>query len=318
MKKLIAMITTKREPLSLKYRLLNVKSLDDIDLVETVYDPFYTGINEHHQQVKAHTEQWVLYHQMYQKSDEAFKTFCKADIATLCAYCYREESEDMLNIVTDFVSWLFCHDDFKCDPIQEVAMNRMMMGVLFTGNHPNTEAPLIQDYPLISQLASALLDIRKRLLDASPDLDMSRFTKSVNKYFKGNKGDAIKPIVEIGVLIRGLTICSDDPETVNVDDLLQQACTVICCTNDMVSLIKKSRENDIEDFVMVKREEERVSMNNELLASIQMCESEIKHFETLKNNTNKDVPLFIGLMEDGIRGHLDWSLETLRYKTSGK
>jgi hypothetical protein len=316
----------------------NIGEYNQEKLEGVIYCPMDSGFNKHFASAELHTNSWVLEQGLFKETDQSYQNFCKANFSKLAASCYRDESESDLNLISDFLSWLFCHDDlrddrkdsFGDDPKRIEDMNSIILKVLKTG------IIISRDCDKINALSISMLDLRNRLIEKTDNIE--HFVKSMENYFRANQWEAINrsnnvtpsllgyieqrqstsavyPCFELGCITRGIVLPNNIREDIFIKHMARNASNTICFTNDIFSFQKEIKEMVTENLIIVKRDNDGGTYRSALKSTAEMIGSEIKdflNFKKLLGDDDKHTP-FIALMESWIRGNLDWSLKTDRY-----
>lgn len=340
-------------PPSLKnYQPINIGEIEGVELSGHIFNPFPPGMNTHYESSNEHSKRWLIQQNLFTETDRGYQKFLMGDFARLAAYCYRQESEENLHLVTDFIAWLFRHDDFRDskdimigrNPDQIKSMNSFLENVLKNGSLAVEleHETIIKEYPLIWALGTSLLDIRTRLLEQSENGDFSHFVKSMSQYFDANfweaenrKGNtvssvlvyqhwrkftsAVIPTYEIGYLLRGISIPSDIREKIAFISMQTHSSNAICFVNDLFSLRKEINDSITENLVIVKKNEDTSTYASAFDKAIALTNKEVQEYQKLQENIKKNPLLknYISayeLCESWMDGNLRWSMQVKRYK----
>ncbi len=319
--------------------------VEGVPLAGTLYCPFSSGINPNYETAREHIKTWVLEKNLLKADSKEYQKFIKADFARLCAFTYRSETADQLKLVSEFVAWLFCHDDFRDDPNSPLcndpekikAMNDVLKLVLKYGITPSVDTQVIKEFPLIAALCKSMLEILNQLILISKNNDISDFIESLDQYFQANIWEAenrksgtvptvldyenwryftsaVIPTYEIGFILRDISISKEDRKSPGFLTAIKKSCNSICFTNDIFSLKKEKKDGVHENIVVVYENQDQLTLPSALVKAIVTQDNEVWQFQQHCLHFKEKYPNAIELIESWIRGNLDWSLGTVRYK----
>jgi 5-epi-alpha-selinene synthase len=246
-----------------------------------------------------------------------------------------------LELISDFTSWLFLHDDV-CD---ETALGHdpraladqfdWLMGILTRRRPPRPGQPF----------DAALADLRDRFEEAAPSWAwFTRFVTAVQQYFDGcvweanNRAQGVAPPIDVFVCMRpfagGMYIYLDFIELVlraelplvvrGHEDILrlrQATLNVACWHNDLFSLEKELARSDVHNLVVVLARETSADLAEARAVAVARCNAEVQLFEEVAGRLRPfgaaAQPLVVQYRDSLgalMRGNLDWSLSTRRYR----
>ena len=324
-------------------------SIEDITL-PTIFCPFRPAVSPYAEAVHQHTLEWVGRHALI-KDEHAFEHLESSKFGWLAAHCYPNASMERLAIVSDWFTWLFLMDD-ECDesgigkrPERLAALQAHLLGVLSGGQPKTTLAPEIRDARkrIDVPLLHALCDLRNRMEALMPRAWMTRFIHSVVENFAAATWEAENR--ESGIWPDSVTYITMRPYTGAVYtalDLIEMtegdtlplvvrkhpryqlmliASNVICWCNDLFSLPKERDHHDMHNLALVLQHQEDIPLQTAVDRVAQLIGHEIKRFTALQGRlptlglaVDGMVQRFVGGMCDLMRGNLDWSYESGRYR----
>jgi hypothetical protein len=245
-----------------------------------------------------------------------------------------------LQLISDFTSWLFWHDDL-CDetlvgedPTAMAGQFQHLLDVL------TRRQPVRPDQPF----DRAWADLRDRFEQHAPSWSwFLRFVHAVQHYFEAcvwesvNRRQNAVPSPEVYMAMRGFAggmyIYVDFVELVmraelplvarvhpQVARLARSAINVACWHNDLFSLKKELAYGDVHNLVVVLAREKTLEVPAARALAVDCCNQEVEAFAA----TARRMPIFgaeVDPLVDGyarglgalMRGNYDWSLETERY-----
>lgn len=324
-------------------------SIEDITL-PTLYCPFPQAVNPHVEAVEEHTLAWAGRFGLV-KEEAAVARLRDSKFARLVARAYSSAPRDRLAIVSDWNTWIFLLDD-QCDeawigkrPERLAALHAKCLEVL-SGLRPKSRLsayhrrPGRPDVPLLH----ALDDLRGRMEEVMPRAWMDRFAFSVSEYFDAavwearNRELGIWPDLETFGRLRPYTsgvytfvdlIDLSEGETLPLvvrkhptyQRLTLIANNVICWCNDLFSLPKERAHFDMHNLALVFQHEAGMSLQAAVDKVASLVEREVKRFVALEARLpSYDPPVdclverFVGVLRAWMRGNLDWSRESGRYR----
>lgn len=262
-------------------------------------------------------------------------------ISRVAARTYPKANKEQLEIALDFLYFLFFFDDQS-----ETSANRLLIEaerragedriveIAFGGIVENND----------NNFAICLASIMERCREIAHPTWMDRFALHLKHYVDGirwerqirfhNHKSSLSTYVKLRSIIAGVQPCLDlagifhcVAESKHVDDgvyirqLELMACNHIAWTNDIVSIPKDLSTGAVENLVEVLVNERNIHRPQALDTVVNMCNSELDAFIELEEKMgelcgtlDEDTKTYIQGMKNWIRGNMDWSVETGRYK----
>jgi hypothetical protein len=282
-----------------------------------------------------HTRQWVRDLRMVQ-SETARRHFDSIRVARLAGRVHHYAGPGLEGLLTDFTSCLFLFDDqcddgaFGRDPRAVSAAVRTMRGAL-------RSAPEEQPNPI----AAGLADYCRRLRRVAPPAWWLRFREHVEDYLHACHWEAcnraagrVPTLAEYPARRRsaGAIIPSFDvielaedrylPPAVYADAAYQEARAaagdVICWTDDLATVGKEWARGDVHNLVIVLAAYGKPDWDSAWRAGLEMLTGRLRTYfaaerDLLDRYGEAARPNLDGLRA-WMRGHLDWGLETARYR----
>ncbi len=324
-------------------------TIEDITL-PTIFCPFPAAVNPHREPVNEHTLAWARAFGLV-KDEASITRLQDAMVGSLVARTYPRASRDPLAIITDWHTWLFMLDD-ECDeaeigkrPERLAALQAQCLEALSSSPSENLPAlprprPDRPDVPLIQ----ALCDLHRRINGLMSRAWMDRFAVSIAEYFEAgvweakNRELATWPDAAAYTRMRpfagGMYIVLDLIELTEGDTLplvvrkhpyfqrlMLITCNVVLWCNDLFSLPKELAHQDMHNFALVLRHQEDIPLQPAVDQVARLIEREVKRFIALEARLPSFGPTidamvqrFIAGLRSWMRGNLDWSLESGRYR----
>lgn len=305
----------------------------------TLFCPFPSAVNRHADAVHQDTLAWAKHFNLI-TTTAAYQRFSAAQFGWLAARAYPDALREELQIVSDWNTWLFMLDD-QCDE----------GGI---GKQPDQLAQLFASFVVLLQggddsvskipLAQALVNLRQRLSQKATAAWMLRFIASTQDYFAAchweatNRAHRIVPDVASYIAMRPLSgglntdvDLIDITERINlppevrthptIQALTLMANNVVCWSNDIFSLEKEMQRGDVHNLVLVLRHADHLTLQEAIDRAAAMHDAEVRAFIELAAMLpsfdpaiNADLSRYVSILRSWMRGNLDWSHATGRYR----
>jgi hypothetical protein len=304
--------------------------------------PFPLSMNPFAQRAEALAKQWAIDFGLL-NSPKAIKRFQAANFSHLHGRSYPTGSLDGLRLGNEWGIWLFMHDD-HCDEAQ-VGMDPVKLA-----EYHNSILDVIHHRKSLSSyehgaLVHCLADIVRRGGKIGGADWIRRFLVTVQDYFDGcqweahnratnrvpsveeyilgrDKSSAVQSCIECGDLTADLL---DLPDAIRYHKDVQQlrllTNRVVSWVNDMYSMDKEYKRDDIHNLVILLHHQYNISLQEAMITAGDIVNQTVQDFILLEAN----LPSF-GAKYDAIlkrqcnevlkswmRGNLEWSKGTLRY-----
>jgi hypothetical protein len=303
--------------------------------------PFPSALNAATEATHHHTWRWAQEHGLVRDANSQRQVMTER-FTWLVGHFYPWADARELELISDFTSWLFWHDDL-CDettlgedPLALAHQFDCLLGI-FTRRRPPRDEPFDR----------AFADLRDRFEALAPSWGwFARLVTSIQQYFDGglweasNRRQNLVPSVGAFIGMRrfagGMYIYCDFVELAlraelplparqhrEVLRLVQITCNVACWHNDLFSLEKELAYGDVHNLVVALAKEQQLALPEARALAVATCNKEVAAFA----NTVGRLPSF-GAETDArlapylrglgalMRGNLDWSLGTERYRRS--
>ncbi len=305
----------------------------------SIYCPVSSSINRHVETIHHRTLQWACDFNLVLPGTPDYQRLEAAKFAWLVARVYPRAGYTELQIISDWVTWIFIHDDL-CDvsaigkrPQRLRHIHNMMLWVLEGGSLTAEN----------QRLASALYDIRQRLWWQTDAQWLRRFTDHMDQYFQANRWEAsnreasrtpsleaytemrpftsgLEPCIDLMLMAAQLSAASAFLKHRVVHSLTLRANRFISWTNDIYGLDKEIQEGNMNNLVLVLQHEYQLSAQAAIHLAVEMCNTEMEAFLSLESNLPsfgeaEDIKLntYLAGLRSWMRGTLDWYLESGRY-----
>ncbi|HZV48549.1 MAG TPA: hypothetical protein VFD49_02125 [Candidatus Dormibacteraeota bacterium] len=311
---------------------------DETVPVRTPHCPFPSRLNPHVEAVHEHTVEWVRRFHLVEKP-AAMERFMASRYTWLAARLYPTAGLEELQLLNDWMVWLFMFDDQFDDHPDAFSVAR--------AEHilDDFRAVVVDPtLPLAAGLAvRALRDLCRRTYARMGSQWCRRYRRHVLQFFDtyvwtlGNSLSKTVPPLDVYIERRrhsgAMHIATDLidlaehlqlPEAIRqtppISTLTRMAIDVVCWSNDIQSLNKELALGEVNNLVLVLQRERSLSLEQTVELVHDMIASEIRAFQKLERVLPAFPPALRGEVEryvDGLRacmrGNIDWSAETYRY-----
>jgi 5-epi-alpha-selinene synthase len=301
--------------------------------------PFPSAVSPYAEAVHAHTLDWVQKFGLVNDA-QGFERLKASRFGWLAARAYPDAPHERLEIVSDWNTWLFVLDD-QCDemglgrqPLQLAELHCRCLEILSGG------IPAAEDIAVVH----GLHDIGARIRPLMPLAWLARFIHSAAEYFESTEWEAqnrdqnVWPDTPAYVHMRPFTggLYTDIdlveltenialPLTVRVHPRIRQLITitnnVVCWSNDIFSLQKEYKHRDMHNLALLIHRHEHIGLQEAIDKVARLIDAQIRRFVALEKclpsfgaAADSDISRFIAVMRSWMRGNLDWSYESARYK----
>jgi hypothetical protein len=305
----------------------------------TIYCPFSSAISPHAEALQRHTLEWVRQFKLV-TDDKAFAHLGASRFGFLAARAYPEAALERLEIIADWNTWLFVLDD-QCDewgigrlPEQLEVLHCRCLEILAGSTPDSDEVALVY----------ALQDIRRRIQPLMPLLWLTRFIQSAAEYFESTlweaknraQGSWPEPLIYMqmrpytgglytDIDLIELSECITLPLMVRKHPRIMRLIiitnNVVCWSNDIISLQKEFDHHDMHNLILIFHRRHQMTLQAAIERVAKLIERQVKRFMVLENELpefgdeiDSDIRKFIAVMRAWMRGNLDWSLESGRYR----
>ncbi|WP_330633570.1 terpene synthase family protein [Halocatena halophila] len=300
-------------------------------------DIFLTSkMNSHLDAVTAHTRGWAQQMGMFQEEEEPewFR-----GVAYGTCRVHPQATLEAVNLCNDWNSWGFVYDDQLDDtelgtqPAAIKAFQQPLLAV-FEGDTGQINDPLVR----------GLADIWNRAATRMSSTGQERFIQHHIDFFAGQRWEArnrakaqVPPLdvymehrrdsVGSGIVFalceiaRDLGLSSSVYNDEDVTILRETAANIFAWTNDIYSLPKELAHDEVNNLVVVIRNEQDCSLQDAVEEAKKMLTAEIQRFESRSqrlptdSDTDTSLPSYQTVLEQWIQGYLTWCQETSRYQS---
>jgi hypothetical protein len=310
---------------------------------------FAAQANPHIASARRHLDEWVRHFELVQKEAAALR-FSRADFAWFAGRTYPTADEGDLQLVADCFAWLFFLDDQLDDGsfgrnLAQVQTLQLKLADILLSPHRSAKAqPGLSGSP---PLVRALADLWERLDGRTTAGWRSRFVGHVASGASAAEWEAANRIrqtvpdeatyIEKRRHTGAIYVCMDLIEVVERIDMprsiyespsfreaLNAACDVVCWTNDVCSLDKEHALGEYHNLVSIVEHKRGLRREDAVEHVIHEIAAAVERFRTLEpellrtfDAQRDSVGRYLAGMRSWMRGNVDWSLTTLRYRELG-
>ncbi len=325
-------------------------TIEDITL-PTIFCPFPSAVNPHREAVHEHTLAWARRIALV-KDEAAIARLRDTMVSSLAARACPSSAPAPLAILTDWITWVFLLDD-ECDeaeigkrPERLAALQAQCLEALSglgLENLRTLSRPPRPDRP-DAALIQALYDLRGRMEALMSRAWMDRFAVSIAEYFEASVWEArnrelqvwpdsatyirMRPYagnMYIGLDLIDLTEGDTLPLVVRKHPCYQRlmliTSNVVLWCNDLLSCAKERAHHDMHNLALILQHQENIPLQEAVDRVARLIEREVKRFIALEARLpsfgvtiDGVVQRFIAGLHDWMRGNLDWSYESGRYR----
>jgi Terpene synthase family 2, C-terminal metal binding len=314
-------------------------SADRVAAMVEAFDAIPPELNPHVEAATRHLNEWVVEHRLIGR-DSARDRFYQADFGWFAAVTYPTANEADLGLIADWLAWLFFLDDhlddgvLGRDPDRAGVFRRTSIDML-NGLRPDPSAPSI---------VTSLDDLWQRTLPAATPTWRQRFTEHVlaggvsacweaNNRVRGtvpSEPDYVMHRRNTGAIYMCMDLI-DIAEHIDVPaqmydneafaKALEAACDVVCWTNDLYSLDKETSLGEYHNLVTIIQHNRGLEQAEAIGVTADLITErlgEYLDYEPLVRREcvgwTAEVEAYLAGMRSWMRGNLDWSANTRRYR----
>lgn len=297
------------------------------------------AINASVDRAHRHSLEWAVELGLVDSAGRKFDHLSGARFAWLAARAYPQVDGDALELIADWITFLFFYDDM-CDTQESTEagyLDQLMAAEdrLIAIGHG---APAREDD---TPLDRALVDIRARAKASAGERWLGRLGAHIQEYVEGVRWERLiraqrsipsaTTYSKLRLVISAVFPCFDfagmfiDGQRADfVDDPLVSRLEVmannyICWVNDIYGIDKELGEDTTSNIVIVLANECGSSWDQALDRAIELCNAELAAFnaharELEAKRKDSRARLYVAALEAWMRGNLDWYSETERYQ----
>ncbi len=311
-----------------------------VPVAPTLFCPFPSRVNDHAEEADAHTLDWLAEQNLLSGHD--YDHFRDYRCGWLAARAYPNADLDRVLLASDWIGWL-CALDNHCDEsglgVRPAQLTRVLARLteILQALEPRAGA---HDGPL----EVSLVDLLQRMSHFSSAAWTARFVCDVDVFFDAlvwestNRAQGTTPpladylamrprssamdhCVDLIALAEGLEMAPEVHESPGMKALTSKAINAVCWANDLFSLERELAGGSPNNLVLVVQHDRGYSLEVAQHAVVDMHDAEVRSFIDLQAQvtaeapTGPEVQAYLLGLRCWMRGNLEWSHETARYRS---
>jgi 5-epi-alpha-selinene synthase len=302
-----------------------------------LFCPFPSALHRDVDVVQAQSVAWARRFHLLGTSERKYRALDEAQVARLVARSFPAADRDGLQLAADWTT-LFCLIDDKTEVagtsmVRLAALLSRLIDAFREGNAGD------------DAFASALVDLRGRMLDAAGEAWLEQFGELLEKLFSAflwenlNRSNHIRPSLSAYVTMRETTVglhpqfaLAEITDHVHlstatlahptVRSLTTMACNVVGWTNDLFTYPKELAQGEVHNLVLLHMHEAGLTLDEALVRVVANHDAEMRAFIALAarlpdvGDERPQLLRYVGVLRGWMRGHLDWARETGRYRVT--
>ncbi len=308
-------------------------------VLPTLHCPFPSAVNKHAATLHQRTLEWARRFQLLEKEAD-YQDLSASKNSWLVARTYPNAPLEKLQVVSDWITWLFILDDVSEEsekqPDSLAAMYARFLDILKGSLASDSANPL----------ECGLQDMRLRLLEQAPPNWMSRFIRRCEECWDAwgweatNRQKGIAPAVDSYIKMRpftgglmsflemidiaeGIALPLEVREDLRVQQLTLIANKVVLYANDIFSLEKEMKQGDFHNLVPILKQERQLSLQEAIARAVEIYNGEVQAFLDWEQRLpSRGEPLdsalncYISTLRFFMRGNVEWALSSGRYQSA--
>lgn len=312
---------------------MNSEVIDDRISVPPLYSPFEPAIHPAHATINRRTGEWAQRFGI--GSAELRRALVSHDIGTFAARILPGADERKVQIIGDFVLWLFGVDDGYCEQGRPGELAGELSRLLHAAQDPAGagQGP--------DPLTEGLRDLRRRLAESASPSQLCRWVDSLREYCLAVVWEShlrsteavpcladytlmrlhtgavlvIPPMLEI---CQGIELDANERDAPQVRAVVEMAGFVIAWDNDILSFHKESRDpQHWLNAVRVLQHERRVPVREALRLCVahrdRVTSLYLRRRQALAANGSPALRTYLDALDSYVRAAQDWQITSSRY-----
>jgi hypothetical protein len=311
----------------------------DVIRIPTIYCPFPSHMSPYAQAVHEHSLTWATHFRLI-RGESARRRFLNSNFAWLTARAYSTAALEDMQLLNDWMIWLFMFDDQFDDGLPGKRLPEIQSTVREYIDICKRPDVITHQGPA----AEALCDLYRRTLPQMAPAWRKRFIRHFIQYLETYNWTArnhlqgrvpdINAYLENRHHSGGMTVSIDLIELAGhlclpeellasrpFNRLSRATNAVVCWSNDMVSLAKERARGDVNNLVVIFQQTYHLPLQEAIEQVNEMVTAEVRLFERIERclpsfepgPLANDVREYLDGLKSWMRANLDWSAETHRY-----
>ena len=312
-------------------------------ILPTIYCPFPSQINPLVESTHTQSLAWAQHFQLVQR-EKALKRFNACRFAWLTDRVHPTANGPELTLVNEWLVWLFMLDDQFDDGSLRKQPERMQQIMREFAHSLSLSMPDQEVVSSSNPLSRALLDLWRRTYSCMHPLWRERFIQHFADYFaslyweaQNRVSDSIPDLptyitkrrdlagmpiaLDLAWLVEHIDLPQDVYVHPTVQILIETTSNVVGWTNDVFSFEKELAQGENSNLVVVAQHTYKCSQQEALDYASALITSEVERFLATRPllpvftpAVEQQLQRYVQMLATWMRGNLDWSIETLRYK----
>jgi hypothetical protein len=303
--------------------------------------PIAHRINPHVEEIQIKTIQWACDTGLVTRGGALHRKLEIARFGWLAALTQPSSGREDLALAAEWNIWLFARDDISDpsslgrDPERLAAFDAPLLDVLAGGKGNGGDLPLVR----------TLHDICRRVGRRGGEEWLLRFRRSVRQYLQSNRWEAqnrllgtapdlttytkmrlftgaVSSCFDVMAICGGIPAHAEFLEHPSIQLLETMANHHVCWINDIFGLRREILEGNVNNLVLVLRDELGVPLQAAVDKAVALCDAELRallRLEARRPSFGAEEPLarrYIADLLSWVSGHMEWYSITGRYQTA--
>jgi hypothetical protein len=332
------------EQIDFHFNLVNPKKVDTY-----IACPHPSGISPYYKAINADIGRWLHYTGICAEATPEYLAFIRADISRVVAQTYRQCSKEWLHYINQFMHYFFAHENIIDETIAKGRFSKKHLDDIILLNKQHIQIWQNDTRRLLPQkvaLGNALSNIASRL----HIFDKARFRffiDSMQDYYTGTikqikiastralissedifmsvrrNTSGVDQCIELALAIENIQLTPTQRKHL-LEPLKAYTSHIVMLCNDIASYRKEKLEsqkdrlgyfNQNDNFLLYKQATCHISKAQAYPLTLKKINDAIVLFEKTKQRfpETHNTARACTVMENWIRGSIDWSLVTKRY-----
>lgn len=301
--------------------------------IPDLHCPISSAVNEHVADAEKHSFEWAQRFALVPEKGEAYQALRAAKCAWFVGYPMRDASIDDLFLASDWVMWLFVHDDMVegCTPQAEIASYHARLEHILDGGRAR-----VDDLPMVQ----ALGDLARRVQARAPAWWYLRFVDAVRQQLQSHiwemtnttqrrvptlaaymklRPHVYRPCITLALIAKSIKPDAAFLRHAFIVAMTDMAMNQIVWVNDVIGINHEIDERSPHNLALVLQNELSIPLKDALQRAADMTNGEMKAFLELEEELPSfgdeaaEARAYVETLRFWMRGHLDWYRETARY-----
>jgi len=310
-------------------------------LATLIHCPYPTALNPNAEDAHVHSVEWV--HASGLVTQPAmFRRLRDSRMGDMVSRFYPGGGREELRVAAEFVCWAFLLDDSGDESSLGKDPERW-------GRTLDRYAAVVDGAPLEpgdSPMSLALHEVRQKMLRLASPEGLRHFVEGCFDYFRGvlwearNRAQdrtpamldfvpnrpaagAVPPFVALIDTLERIELPPEVYDHPLVKQLRDAAGNAMCWINDLLSLDKELRHGDVHNLILVQQREHGLDLAEAVSRAVALTNDEMskmleleKRLPSFGQALDAELARYVRALWAMVRGTLDWTYESARYKAA--